>query len=778
VRPRGVLPALLIAACAAALWGAPCRADDGADAKQPAGGAADSAGWPREYRGDGGALVVHQPQVDAWKDYASLEIRAAVELTPKGEEKPLLGALTLRSDTTTDFDARTVVLYGLNVTEVRFPALEDAGLAVERRELVAQLLPQGPLAVSLDRILAAVERSQLVKTHTAVGNAPPPIHVRSGEAVLLQILGKPILEPIEGTRLSYVVNTNWDLVQHDGRWYLRHGDGWVAHERLASARWLPAGELPADLSRLPAGEGWADVRAHVPGESIPGVEVIHTDRPAELIVTDGAPKLRGIPGTDLLYVENTESDLFQVRGAARVYLLLSGRWFLAPSFDGPWAPRSDPLPASFAAIPADHPKADVLASVPGTPEAEEAVIMASIPRTATVQRNATLTVHYDGEPRFAPIAGTEVEVATNTPFDVFKTTGGYYACHQAVWFQGPSARGPWLVATSVPAAIYAIPPPHPKHHVTYVVIYEVTPTTVVVGYTAGYAGAYVSEDDVLVWGTGHSWSYYEGCGYYSYPYHHAHWTYGAHVYYSHHHGVCMRGSGLYGPYGGVGRAAWYNPSTGTYGRAAAAYGPYRSTWAGYAYNPYTGTAAWSRKSATPYAQWGRSVVRHDDAWARGAHYTDARGTAVKVKGSDGGAAAGYRTRDGRSGGIARSGSGDLYVGKDGELYRRLDGGGWEKRSGDGWEPAEPVTPDAAAKAGAKERRRDAARERRQERAERDRLRRERERRERLEREARARRRGAERARRYEDQRRSRPSSYDYRRTRRYGGVRRGGGRRR
>ena len=40
----------------------------------------------------------------------------------------------------------------------------------------------------------------------------------------------------------------------------------------------------------------------------------------------------------------------------------------------------------------------------------------------------------------------------------------------------------------VPAAIYTIPASSPLHYVTYVHIYEATPTVVYVGYTPGYMG--------------------------------------------------------------------------------------------------------------------------------------------------------------------------------------------------------------------------------------------------------------------------------------------------
>ena len=66
------------------------------------------------------------------------------------------------------------------------------------------------------------------------------------------------------------------------------------------------------------------------------------------------------------------------------------------------------------------------------------------------------------------------------------------------------------MATSVPAAIYAIPPTAALYYVTYVQIYRVTPTYVVVGYTPGYMGSVVTPSGVVVYGTGYVYSPYIG----------------------------------------------------------------------------------------------------------------------------------------------------------------------------------------------------------------------------------------------------------------------------
>ena len=125
--------------------------------------------------------------------------------------------------------------------------------------------------------------------------------------------------------------------------------------------------------------------------------------------------------------------------------------------------------------------------------------MAQMPHKADVDiATTTVNVQYGGPPQFAPIQGTPMQYATNTNYEVIQANGSYYVCNQAVWFVSQSPNGPWAVATTVPQVIYTIPPTSPMYNVTYVQIYNSTPTTVVTGYTAGYNGAFVAAGVVML----------------------------------------------------------------------------------------------------------------------------------------------------------------------------------------------------------------------------------------------------------------------------------------
>jgi hypothetical protein len=332
----------------------------------------------------------------------------------------------------------------------------------------------------------------------------------------------------------------------------------------------------------------------------------------------------------------------------------------------------------------------VLASVPGSAAATEAMIMASIPQKATINRNeVTVNVTYEGEPKFEPIETTSVKYAVNTPFSVFVVNGKYYCCHNAVWFEGPTASGAWAVCTSVPKEIYAIPPTSPKYNVTYVTVYESTPTTVVTGYSAGYSGETVAATGAVMFGIGilvgaaiaddDWWCYrYPSC----------YFSYGCGACWNGGHGGFVCGGSVYGPYGGAGRAAAYNASTGIYSRGGYAYGPNGAAGYRTAYNPSTGVAAGRAGGSTPYGSWGRSAVSNGDEWVRGGHTSTARGTVGAIQGSEGGAAVGAKGRFGNGGVVAKDESGDYYAAKDGNVYKKGDDGWEQTRNGDSGKSSE------------------------------------------------------------------------------------------
>ncbi len=660
-------------------------------------------GWPRLIQANGKELVIYQPQVDYWTDYKVLHFRCAISVKTGKNATEKFGVAEIEAETVVDQANRVVALLP-KLRMLRFPNTSDTE-ADSLRRAVDELHPRGQaLTVSLDRVLAYLDPEKQPQQQAVQLNLDPPkIFFSSKPAILVMFMGEPQVQPVVkgSSELMFAVNCNWPVFfdAAGGKYYLLNGDNWLMTADAAKGPWIPAGALPAGLSSLPADESWAEVRSHIPGKRLSQAPVVFAStEPAELILTQGEPTFTPVSGTKLMQVANTEAALFLHSGERKYYLLVAGRWFRAAGLNGPWSPASTDLPRDFARIPDDSPAAYIKASVPGTTEAKDAVLLASIP-TKTVTTLAdppAVQVTYVGQPQFQVIETTTVRYAVNSSYSVFLVDGRYYCCSEGVWFVSPSATGPWTLCTSVPSAIYAIPVSHPAHNVTYVVVQNTTPTTVVYTQTAGYSGEYVAATGVLMFGAGMiAGAIIADNNHYHYP---APYSYGWGARYDYHHGGYYRGAHVaYGPYAGAGTRVAYNPRTGTYSRSAHAYGPYGSASAGRAYNPYTGTRAAASRVDTAYGSAGRAAAYNPYTGnaARGGYRSNDRGTAaavqtnrgtgaVGVQSNSGGGAAAWDTRRGE-GAAVKDKEGNVYAGKDGNVYKRDSSGNWSSNTGSSWQ---------------------------------------------------------------------------------------------
>ena len=382
-------------------------------------------GWPRVYDlPTGGTILLYQPQIATWDKQTHMVAYSAVSLRASGAEKPVLGSIKLEADTKVALDERLVNFQNLKITEANFKELAKERVA----EIVAQItkaFPNEERVIALDRILVNVDKSNIVpKTVVGIKADPPTIFFSKTPAVIVNLDGEPIWSPIKENDLKYAVNTNWDLFQHGptATYYLRNDTGWL---KTARPRQGPLGgrRHAAAQLRQASGRGELEGRQGEPARqgraAVPKVFVSNT--PAELLLLTGEPNYAAVTGTGLLWVSNTESDVFRVGKTGPVYYIVAGRWFSAPDFGGPWTFATPSLPADFKKIPLEHERSRVLASVPGTDQAAEAVLLAQIPQTARVNKKELKApeVAYQDEPKFAPIESTTVQRAVNTDKDVF-----------------------------------------------------------------------------------------------------------------------------------------------------------------------------------------------------------------------------------------------------------------------------------------------------------------------------------------------------------------------
>jgi hypothetical protein len=653
-------------------------------------------GWPREQYQNGTRLIIYQPQVDDWKNFQDLTWRMAVSLTPKSG-KEVVGVVEMKGNTDVDNVSKVVVITNPEVTGTYFPSLDQA-TKEKMQQLVKTFVPP-TISISLHRLIASVPKQE-APAGVQLNNDPPKIFVGYRPSILLSVDGDPALSEVPNTNLKYVVNTEWPLF-FDGEnssYYIPVGQQWLTANSL-DGQWSPTKKLPPDMSKVPQDKEWSALKKIIPPPAKSGgvtPVVFYSDKPAEVILFDGQPVYAQIPGTQLTYATNTNSVVFVFTATQQFYYLTAGRWFSAMDLQGPWTYATPDLPPDFAKIPPSSPASAILASVPGTDEAKDAVLLAQVPTTMTVkpaEAQAKVKVEYGGDPKFEPIKGTSMAYATNTQDKVIKLGDVYYLCLQGVWFMSPNPKGPWTTATSVPQEIYTIPPSSPIYNVTYVTQTTNPDGTVQASYTAGYLGAFVlgaATGAIIANGSGYWWPPYTYGGYYPYAA-----TYGGAYWGTAHYNSATRTYGwsqtAYGPYGSATRGAAYNPYTGTYARGASVSTPYGSRSAAQAYNPYTGTYAQTRQGSSPTAQWGSSYVSRGNQSATMGHYSTANGTVAGISGSQGGKAAGASTAWGNTA-VGKTASGNMYAGHDGNVYKNT-GNGWQKYDSGSWNSVSKPQPN-------------------------------------------------------------------------------------
>ena len=519
---------------------------------------------------------------------------------------------------------------------------------------------------------------------------------------MMRIDGEPATRSLSETGdLQLVVNASWDLFQSKktSTYYMLMGKHWLKSKKLEGP-WKPTRKLPKSFKSLPNDDRFAQARAAVPADKIGKKDVpkiFVSTEPAELIVTDGAPKLEDIAQTSLFFVSNTTSDIIYDNESLKYYFLTSGRWFTASALEGPWASAGN-LPDSFQQIPADHSKAHVRSSIPDTIEATFAVLEAQVPKTAVISRDLEAPeISYYGDPKFEEIENLSVSRAVNTDKEIFLVSGKYYLCHKAVWFISETAEGPWVVAESVPSEIYDIPSTHPSHHVTYVTTSYNTSGHIHYSYTSGYHHSYISYG-LVVYGSGYYGSSYYGYydpfysyPHWGYPYYYPH-AYGSASFYNPRTGTYGHGHYTYGPYGGGWAGERYNPRSGRYGQGEAAWDYNTGIYQGRSYNPRNDIGTSTRQEFqyhgnNEYESWGESKVQRGDDWIKSERYSNQDGSRYRFESSKGGEG-GRIVTDGGAKTAIRTGDGDLYAGKNGNVFRKTSDGSWEKRGDGSWNPVE------------------------------------------------------------------------------------------
>jgi hypothetical protein len=684
--------------------------------------------WPKVINtADGTQIKVYQPEPESFKGN-ELIFRSAISIVEPGTAEPVFGAFWSTAKVETDRDDRVLTILSLDVTSIRIPAITDQDKIDYIDDALEGKFPQAAGPISLDEIVATLnqnhEESNL--SHN-ISNKPPKVMFVTQPSMLVVIDGEPKLQYNKDLNINMVVNTPYTIVKNDdGRFYLYGAKRWYVANSATGPYNNTDGQVPQSIQNVEkailAKSQQNSSNSDNTGSNSNGDKtdpniipnIIVSTVPAELIQSKGEPNFTPIQGTTLLYVSNSDNDIFMDENSQHYFVLISGRWYQTKSLSSnSWTfTPADQLPADFAKIPPGSPKDNVLSSVAGTDAAKDAVMDAQIPQTAKVDRNtATTEVTYDGTPKFTDIEGTNLQYAVNTSSTVFRNGGDgrFYVVDNGVWFVSDRASGPYVVSTVRPADVDLIPPNYPVYNAKYVNIYDVSPDYVYMGYTPGYLNSYIYGPTV-VYGTGFYYTPWYGAYYYPRP-----WSWGFNYGYTPYYGWGFGwgfsvgwfgfGFGWGAGYGyGYGGCGWWGPSY---------YHP--ACWGGWHGGPHPyGFYGYSSYHTSVHVNYSNNVYRYrggvsSQNYTRSASsYNGSRpGGSSRPVGSNGTSGSpgtnGYRPSGNGAGGNNNNARPNnynpgaasrpsIYSDRQGNVYQRQSNN-WQQRQNRAWSPVNNSRPE-------------------------------------------------------------------------------------
>ena len=189
-------------------------------------------------------------------------------------------------------------------------------------------------------------------------------------------------------------------------------------------------------------------------------KIIISDQPSVLVIFDGQPALRDIPGTKLQKVINTPFPIIYDPASATYYLTNTNLWYSAKDALGPWQSGATPPAEVAAAIPKD---------AKGQAADDTNPLNALTPPQILTSTEPAELVWTDGKPQMLAVTGGGLNYAQNTDSDLFYDPQGqsWYVLLSGRWYKAPALQGPWTFVkpSDLPVTFQGISPGGAKAHV-------------------------------------------------------------------------------------------------------------------------------------------------------------------------------------------------------------------------------------------------------------------------------------------------------------------------
>ncbi|WP_066632067.1 hypothetical protein [Labilibacter marinus] len=194
----------------------------------------------------------------------------------------------------------------------------------------------------------------------------PKLIVTSNPSELILSNGEINYQPITGTTLLFVTNTENDIIMEISSQmnYVLLNGRWYKSKTLSDGEWefVQPNDLPDTFSGIPDDQSISSVRVSIPGtpealeakyeQQMPQTAVVDRKTATTEVKYDGDPKFETMEGTTVKYAINTESTVLLINQS--YYCVDDGIWFESKNAKGPWAVATE-RPEEVEEIPASAP---------------------------------------------------------------------------------------------------------------------------------------------------------------------------------------------------------------------------------------------------------------------------------------------------------------------------------------------------------------------------------------------------------------------------------------
>ncbi|WP_299003457.1 carbohydrate-binding family V/XII [uncultured Shewanella sp.] len=226
--------------------------------------------------------------------------------------------------------------------------------------------PLGPWTLTRKPPADLVKLMPKSETTSSTTGTPPAIYATTTPTELISTQGQPKWKSLISGQLLYVTNTEvpWIRDTSNNKMYVLLSGRWYSAAK-ESGPWtfVRADKLPESFSNIPPDSDISGVRVSIAGTTeaneavinakIPQTAAIKRKGTTTKVTYDGKPTFEMIPGTQVAYAVNTDSQVLRVNN--QFYVVNNGVWFTASSPTGPWSVATHIPNEEIAEIPPSSP---------------------------------------------------------------------------------------------------------------------------------------------------------------------------------------------------------------------------------------------------------------------------------------------------------------------------------------------------------------------------------------------------------------------------------------